>query len=1175
MLRMVLLCLALTYVGLLPAQLIITPQFGSGDDPVELVQESCFGPGIEIIDFDFEGVPDAIGLFSGGEEIVGIEEGFIMTTGAADTRFNGFGADGPVTERAMVDNMSTAQYPGLEPYLSDQDTRDVAIIRFRFVPTGSNLLFRYVFASDEYPEYVCSNFNDVFGFFLTGPNATDGSIVTTNIATVPGTDLPVSINSINAGEIGTQPIVDPVYCEGPLGSLDHAELFNYTQSGMVYNGYTDIFEATAQVIPCQEYVMELVLADVGDAFWDSGIFFEANSFCSFETGVMADVDAENRVLIEGCDQEPLSFLFTGYEADDFPFNYRIEGEATAGVDYSAPNSGLINNAQFELPLEVFADQETEGTELLHVIFEVSECLEDTVTFYLVDALQIEGPDQISCTEVPIELLVAPSDEEIDWFSALSLEWATGDTTASISVSPEETTTYTLGYSNALNSCSTDYTVAVGDPIVEIGGPLCHNEDGVVVNGTLYNLNNPMGIEVFPGNNGCDSVVIINFEPVAFANLTQTLCSGESLEINGVVYDETNDEGLEIFSGVTAEGCDSVVYVDLSFLPLDTVFFEGQLCAEESVEINGTIYNMDNPSGEEYVEGGSDNGCDAIYRVFYDFYPVSDSDLLVTINEGESYSYNGVDYQTAGIYEIHLTNQNGCDSLVKLSIDIATTSAFVTDSILVGDNIEYCLDVSFLGASIAIENSCENFNGAATFTIDESQACIDYTGLAPGVTDACIVACDEFTCDTTYFEISVFANFLDAVDDLDSTVYGQAVDIDVLANDWTSATTITDQYLVELPDFGSAEIDGDGSIGYFPDAGGCDQEVTFSYALCNAIGCDTATVTVLLRDTIDLCNGVWPGDVRPDGIVNVVDFWAIGLGFYETGPVRANATIEWEPQPASDWNQYITFIEQIDLKHADCNGDGIVNPDDYEAIELNMGQTHNFTGDEEAFAKIVLPFSYQLNVKANGQIEIEILLGTSDQPIERISGLAFTANVNHKLTDLNFDLENGWLKTANQELYVLENQDLDSGKALWAISREANAPASGWGRIGSLEIDGEDLEEQTLILDDIRVLLNGTEIYQVDPVVIELGAMTTSMSPDLSAEQWTLYPNPVDNQLYIQKNDFRGSYRLSVLNMQGQTLKNRMVNRVDYQLDVSDLQPGVYFVQLQSGKEWESHKVVVK
>ncbi|GJM32913.1 MAG: hypothetical protein DHS20C18_19140 [Saprospiraceae bacterium] len=1178
MLRMVFFYLALAFPGFLTAQLVIAPGSASGEDPVELVRESCFGPGIEVVDFEFEGVPASIGLFSGGEEIIGLDQGFIMTTGNAATQGDNFGADAPTFEMAMVNNLSLVEYPGLAPLISNQPTRDVAIIRFKFIPLGNNVVFRYVFASEEYPEYVCSNFNDVFGFFLTGPETADGPISTINIAKVPGTDLPVSINSINSGIPGTQPVVDPAFCDGPLGSLDHANLFNFTQGGAVYDGHTDVFTATAQVVPCQEYVMELVLADVGDPFWDSGLFFEAKSFCSPLTGVVAGVEAQSPVLIEGCGQNPIGFTFNGYDSTDFPMSFRIEGDAIQGLDYLAQTNGTVEGPQFELPIDVLSDQEIENPEAIRIIFDVTDCLQDTVTFYIVDALEITGVDQIICDQGPLDLnLVTPPDSpdlSSDWVNNLSLLWSTGDSTAAITVTPEETTTYTLAYANDVNNCATEFTIAVGDPIVEVGGPLCHNEDGIVVNGTLYDLNNPSGIEVFPGPSGCDSVVIVNFEPVASSDLNLLLCAGESADVNGTTYHENHPTGLEIISGATAEGCDSVVFVNLSFLPLDTLFFEGLLCAEESVEINGTIYDINHPSGEEFVSGGSDNGCNAVYRIFYDFYPVSESNIELTIEEGETITIGGTEYATAGTFQQSFTNQNGCDSLVKLTLGIATTTSIVTDSILVDESGEFCLDIGFLNSPITIVNGCENEGDVVDFSIEENQACITYTGNSPGGAQACIVACDDLTCDTTYIEISVFTNFLDAVDDLDSTVYGQPVDVDVLANDWTSETTIINQYLVQLPTFGTAEIDGDGSIGYFPGIGGCDREISFSYAICNEMGCDTAQVVVILRDTIDLCSAVWPGDVRPDGLVNIVDFWAVGLGFYKTGPVRPNASIVWEPQPASDWSQSITFIEAINLKHADCNGDGIVNPDDYEAIEANMGQTHDFAGEEEAFAKLAIPLSYQLNPKAYGEIVVDLYLGDFYQPIERISGLAFSATTHAAMQAINLDLDNGWLKPTGSEIYSIKQQDLDAGSAYFGLSRQANEPVSGWGYIGSLRLRSVN-DLGILQLSDIKILLNGTEIYRIDPILIDLSPLSTGIDPILLSDAWSIFPNPVENILFVETEVPVGTYTLTLQNMQGVNLRQLQIDEVRYALNVSDLPAGVYIVKIQSGKQMCTKKVLVR
>lgn len=73
-------------------------------------------------------------------------------------------------------------------------------MEFDFVPATDNISFNYVFGSEEYPEYVCSQFNDVFAFFISGP----GIVGLQNIAIVQGTaNMPVAINSVNVGEAGT------------------------------------------------------------------------------------------------------------------------------------------------------------------------------------------------------------------------------------------------------------------------------------------------------------------------------------------------------------------------------------------------------------------------------------------------------------------------------------------------------------------------------------------------------------------------------------------------------------------------------------------------------------------------------------------------------------------------------------------------------------------------------------------------------------------------------------------------------------------------------------------------------------------------------------------------------------------------------------------------------------
>ncbi|MDG2226358.1 MAG: choice-of-anchor L domain-containing protein, partial [Flavobacteriales bacterium] len=65
---------------------------------------------------------------------------------------------------AGLDNSATGD--GLLDGLSSASTEDAAILEFDFEAVGSSISFRYVFASEEYLEYVNAGYNDVFGFFI-------------------------------------------------------------------------------------------------------------------------------------------------------------------------------------------------------------------------------------------------------------------------------------------------------------------------------------------------------------------------------------------------------------------------------------------------------------------------------------------------------------------------------------------------------------------------------------------------------------------------------------------------------------------------------------------------------------------------------------------------------------------------------------------------------------------------------------------------------------------------------------------------------------------------------------------------------------------------------------------------------------------------------------------------
>lgn len=176
----------------LKAQLMTAP---FGYEP--LVQNELAAGVNNISNISYAGSLGAIGYFHNGANTnLGLSSGIIMTTGTIHSNQSGplgpnnsisagvsLGTGGPL---APVGQWLAAQVNG-------PSYHDAAVLSFDLLPSGNTVSFRYVFGSEEYNEYVNTDFNDAFAFFLEGPGFPDGYI---NMVKVPGTNEPVSINTV-------------------------------------------------------------------------------------------------------------------------------------------------------------------------------------------------------------------------------------------------------------------------------------------------------------------------------------------------------------------------------------------------------------------------------------------------------------------------------------------------------------------------------------------------------------------------------------------------------------------------------------------------------------------------------------------------------------------------------------------------------------------------------------------------------------------------------------------------------------------------------------------------------------------------------------------------------------------------------------------------------------------
>jgi gliding motility-associated-like protein len=252
--------------------------------------------------------------------------------------------------------------------------RDLCKVEFDFIPTGDTVRFQYIFASEEWPEDASTSATDVFGFFLSGPgiNGTFSNSAI-NIALIPNTNLPVSIDNVNNGTNNTGPCDNCSYFvnNGNGSQLPYSSSNQYAQA----DGFTTLLTAFALVECGQTYHIKLAIADVGDYSGNSWVAIQTGSFASNAPSIEF-VEGEygpqpSNSVYEGCDGGYIHLTRPPNTSGAISVDLIIGGTATNGVDYTQVNNPITipANANFiDIPITGIGDGLTEGNETIDITF---------------------------------------------------------------------------------------------------------------------------------------------------------------------------------------------------------------------------------------------------------------------------------------------------------------------------------------------------------------------------------------------------------------------------------------------------------------------------------------------------------------------------------------------------------------------------------------------------------------------------------------------------------------------------------------------------------------------------------------------------------------------------------------------------------------------------------------
>lgn len=579
-------------------------QITTNNNALQLARKIA-GEGVTISNVTLTGSGLSSGFFKNtGNTSIGLDSGVVLSSGRVATAGFSDGMDGNGTAPAWLIDADNSLNGSGDPDLANalgiatSAGRDAVVLEFDFIPVGETIKFNYVFSSEEYnPEYVCL-FNDAFAFFISGPGITGLQ----NIALVPNTTTPVSILNVNniSGSVGGPCINNPQYY-----------VDNTSNRFFTHDGHTVIFTAMSDVQPCQTYHLKLVIMDVGDGAFDSGVFLEAGSLQSDPL----KIDSHNPIndinlpyLAEGC--TPGAIHVYRNQKKPFPqiLNLVFAGTATNGVDVQTiPSTVTIpaGDSVVILPINTIADFVNEGHEKLK-IYVGSNCttiFSDSIEIELrdIDLLAITPPDNIAiCRTSALPLETVPGYLNYEWTNAATLSSATIR-------NPIATPT----------SDSTNYicTATIGD---------CIAQDSILVKWKTISLVSKTDIPCKDGTNGSITVSGRNWEGVPQFQLN-----------NGAFQNSATFNGLQAgtywVKMKDASGCIDSIQVELVQQFPDVDFTADVTAATCSVTPDGKI--------EVTPSGGSGT--------------------FTYSSNGTSFQASNVLIVPEGTYTVHVKDGNGC------------------------------------------------------------------------------------------------------------------------------------------------------------------------------------------------------------------------------------------------------------------------------------------------------------------------------------------------------------------------------------------------------------------------------------------------------------------------------------------------------------------------------------
>ena len=338
----------------------------------------------------------------------------------------------------------------------------------------------------------------------------------------------------------------------------------------------------------------------------------------------------------------------------------------------------------------------------------------------------------------------------------------------------------------------------------------------------------------------------------------------------------------------------------------------------------------------------------------------------------------------------------------------------------------------------------------------------------------------------------------------------------------------------------------------------------------------------------ISEGVWPGDAYHDGIANHEDLLALGLTYGYTDSSRLDTSNFWGSHYALNWSG--SFLGGTNWKHADCNGDGVVNADDTLAIQLNYLNTHNkgnlASGGSAQNPPLLVAIPND-TAYIGDTIHAPILLGSQDIPVDSIYGLAFTLLYDQGLVDTNsawISYDSSWFGDTSNTL-GLYHDFWALGSIDGAITRINHTNAAGYSQIATLHIILIDNIEGKRQASEVLHLGFGnftaiTRAQEASPLS-SAGDSVVVVDPELFQQdhiylpaQVKVYPNPTEDLVHLSSEN-GPIQEVRLIGQGGQIFMQKSFNHKRTSLELDQIPHGFYLLEVRTRQGWTRHKLLIR